>query len=286
MSLENRTSQLGLEERKEIMLRIMKELADYLERNGLRYCLIGGTLIGAIRHKGFIPWDDDMDIGMPMDDYKKFIELTKDKPISDKLYVSSVYNNPDHIWPMTKVIDTSTCLVEPNVFKKYVKRQEKFCGVYVDVFPLYGVPQNERQRRKYCNKLVRLYTMAKNSSRMIRFKDGYGNRTRKIVYSICSAPLRIIGLDYFLNRIVKMVERIPFSEDGYAGFALGIIKDGRDVNPSSMYLDTIDVQFEDIMLKAPREYDSILRNHYGDYMILPPEDKRRIHPGVVTYREG
>ena len=285
MSLGDETLQVGLQERKEIMLGIMKEMVEYFDDNGLTYCLVGGTLLGAVRHKGFIPWDDDMDIGMPMEDYKKFLKLVEEKPISDHIYVSSVYNNPNHIWPMTKVIDTTTCLIEPNVFPKYIKRQEKFCGVYVDVFPFYGLPQAEKKRVSFCNRIHRQYTMVKNSSRMIRFKEGYGSYAKKILYNACSVPLRIIGLDFFLKKLVKTVEKFPFQEDGYAGFALGVAKDGRDANPSSMYVDLVDIPFENLILKAPKEYDRILRNYYGDYMILPPEDKRRIHPGIVTYRE-
>ncbi len=286
MPADKYTIQLSLDERKKIMLGIMEKLTVFLESHNLKYCLIGGTLIGAVRHKGFIPWDDDMDIGMPMDDYKKFIEITKNTSISSEISVSSVYTNPDHIWPMTKVIDITTCLIEPNVLDKYIRRQEKFGGIYVDVFPIYGLPDDEAERKKFCKKIVRQYTRVKNSSRMVVFKKGYGSPLRRLAYNISFIPLKIIGLDYFLKELTKTIETYPFKENGYNGYALGIVKNGRDSNPGRLYLDLIDVPFENLTLKIPRDYDLMLKNQFGDYMKLPPEDQRRTHPGIASRRKG
>ena len=100
------------------LLDILKWFHLFCEENNLKYYAIGGTMLGVVRHKGFIPWDDDIDVGMPREDYNKFIELTKNKQF-DKYVVESIYdNNKDFFYPMVKIYDTTTTLIENTRYKR------------------------------------------------------------------------------------------------------------------------------------------------------------------------
>ncbi len=277
-------SSISMDQQRMIMLDIMYKLVAYFDRHGLRYCLVGGTLIGAVRHKGFIPWDDDMDIGMPNTDYIRFIELTKSDPVDPDVFVSSVYTNPDHIWPMTKAISRKTYLIEPGLLDKYQSLQESYGGVYVDIFPIYGVPDDMEQRRKFCKQVVDLYSSFKHATRKVVFKAGYGSAIRKAAYEVAFIPYRALGARFFLNKIVALTEKYPLGATQNAAFAIGIVKNMKDVNPNDVYTEVMDATFENLRLKIPQKYDEMLSHQFGNYMELPPESERRVHTRVVVYR--
>lgn len=277
---------IPLNEQKQIMLDIMNQFFEYLEKHNLHYCLIGGSLLGAIRHKGFIPWDDDVDIIMPLNDIHKLIDLIEKEPLPNDLYLSSVYTNSDHIWPMLKLISTKTFLVEPNVFEKYQKRQESYGGVYIDIFPAYGVPDDAKKQKKFCNKLCKLYEGVKRSSRIVNFADGYGSPIRALIYKICFIPYRIVGLNYYLKKITSLIEKYQFGSTKYIATSVGLVNKMRDVIPTEYVNDTIEVPFEELTAKIPKNYDYILKKQYGDYMKLPPKSERRTHPRKVFYRKN
>lgn len=277
--------QIPLPERKQIMLKIMRSLTSYFEQYQLKYCLIAGTLIGAVRHHGFIPWDDDFDIAMPYSDYRKLIELSASEPVSEDISISSTYNNPNHIWPMAKAISKKTLLVERNVLDRYQRQQEGFYGVYVDIFPIYGLPENEEERKKHCDYLNRMYGYAKHASRLVIFKKGYGSELMKVAYHVSFIPFRIIGLHFFLKRIENAIVKYPYDSNGYVAYGMGLVRNYKDVFSAEMFEDVIPADFEGLQLNIPRKYDALLKSQFGDYMIMPPESERVGNHGYAIYRE-
>ena len=127
LSKVDRKKELNPEERKTIILKVLEEFASFCDSHDLKYSLSYGTLLGAIRHRGFIPWDDDVDVMMPREDYKKFLELYK----SDKYKIISVYNNKLYYLPFAKFYDSTTIKVTAYNFKK----QNSFFGLEIDIFP-------------------------------------------------------------------------------------------------------------------------------------------------------
>lgn len=124
-------------EMKSIELNILKDVAEFCDRNQLRYFLCGGTLLGAVRHHGFIPWDDDMDIAMPREDYKKFLMIYNQE--KRKYRVSAIENNPNWHMPFARVENLNTVLFEKTLKKKYRKLH-----VFIDVFPIDGIPDDSK----------------------------------------------------------------------------------------------------------------------------------------------
>ncbi|MFR5682857.1 MAG: phosphorylcholine transferase LicD [Clostridia bacterium] len=131
---------MSLEEIKSIQLDILSQVANYCDRNGLRYFLAYGTLLGAVRHKGYIPWDDDIDIMMPRPDYMQFINSFNNEKCA--LRVGSHYLDKNYPYVIAKVYDTST-LCKENIDVEYS------IGINIDVFPIDGLPETERSFRNF-----------------------------------------------------------------------------------------------------------------------------------------
>lgn len=284
--MENNHIPIELNEQKRIMIYILNSFDKYCNEHSLRYHLVGGTLIGSIRHKGFIPWDDDIDVAMPIDDYKKFVRLSQSTSIADDLFVSTIETNPNHVWAMGKIFAKNTYLVEPNVLKKYQKMQESYGGVYIDVFPEYGLPDDEKKAKLHCKRISDAYEKFKRSSRLVNFNGSIIGTAKKIAYEVAFLPNRIIGMSKYLNDINNLIEMYPYDESKKFSFANGIIKTGcgKDIFEKVDVDEYIKGEFEGGLYNIPIGYDRLLRTQFGDYMILPPESSRKIHQRVVYYR--
>lgn len=276
---------ISLDEQKKVMLDILQKTIDFLEKHNLRYSLAFGTLLGAVRHSGFIPWDDDVDIMMPMDDYKKFIELAQNEEIASDLFVTIPFVNPGHIWQIVKVVSKKTKLIEPTLIKKYRECQEPFGGVYIDVFPIYGIPDKGQAGAKYHKKICDLYKAMSRSSWIVNEFPGFSGKIKRMVYNICFVPYKIIGLKHYIRKLITLTEKYPFGSTEYVSYGMGFIDKMRDTALTSEVLETTFMDFDGVRCRVPVEYDSVLKQLYGDYMQLPPEDKRKIHVREVYWRE-
>lgn len=276
---------IDLPKQKEIMVDVLEKSIAFFEEHGLTYFLGFGTLLGAIRHKGFIPWDNDIDLVMPIEDCEKLIELVNDTPIAENIRVSSIQNNKDHIWSMIKIICTDTYLVEPSVLPKYMKRQENFGGVYIDVFPIYGLPDDEKKRKAFWKKIRNLCQKMRHSSKTVNFDSAHGGALKTLAYKICFIPNRILGLDYYLKKIAKLVKTYPFGETKYCASVLGQLGGMKDVVETEIYKSSAVADFEGLKCNIPERYDDVLKTLYGNYMELPPESQRRTHPREVFFKK-
>jgi lipopolysaccharide cholinephosphotransferase len=275
---------IRLSEQKKIMLNLLGKFIEYCENHNLRYYLAAGTLLGAVRHRGFIPWDDDIDIVMPKKDYDRLIYMCRNDPLSDGIIVSSLDNNPKHIWPMAKVIDSSTYLVEPNVRKKYIHKQSHFGGIYIDIFPMYGLPIEADKRKRFCKQLFNTYKSYMRSIRIVKRTPGLKNNIHYILSTIFHIPFRLISPEYYLMKISNLVSKYPLESSSHYGFAMGMVSYPKDVNPCDYLEHEIELQFEYLRCKSIRQFNDILLQQYGDYMKLPPENERKTHPRIVYRR--
>ena len=190
------------EEQKAIMLDLLQKTADFCEKNNIRYFLCGGTLIGAIRHKGFIPWDDDIDISMPRPDYDRFISLFN-KP-ENYYQVICMENNKKYGFPFAKVHDTRTFVDE----LQYAKDQ---FGVYIDIFPIDGVGENEQVFR-----ILRLRKLLHTK------KANYFQRTiaKKIINTFGKILLLPFSVHYILKLMDKEARKYPYGSTDRAGIII------------------------------------------------------------------
>ena len=259
-------------ELKEILLEIMAEIHDFCTEHGIRYTLYAGTLLGAIRHQGFIPWDDDIDISMPREDYERFIREFK----SQNLEVASCENNGKYIFCFAKVYDKRTLKLEhihyPNDFRS---------GLEVDVFPFDTYDDYNKIKK---TEAVRLLLMRMWALSIIRFRNRRGGVKGFVVNMLIFASRYILHVSP--NRISRKINQYckTLSAEGnhYMLYADSNLK--KPICFEKEWYAHIKLQpFERYMFNVPQEYDKVLRRCYGDYMELPPVEKRVTHHAFDAY---
>ena len=267
-------TELTNEEVRKILLDVIIEIDSICRENDIRYSLAGGTLLGAVRHKGFIPWDDDIDIFMPRPDYERFIDYCEVNQVGFYLLSN---RSKDFGYCFAKACSNSTVIVE-----ELVTYTDYSIGVYVDIFPIDGLGIEYKAALKRI-KTVRFKHELLVASNWTRF---FKSKTRSWIYE----PIRLAF--YCLSRIVnknklaisldKKFKRIDFDLSGYAGAIMGSYGI-KEIMPTEIYSKYMDIEFEGVKFKAIEDYDKYLSNLYGDYMKLPPIDKRISHHTFKAY---
>lgn len=253
----------NLEQIKEKELEILDYVVDFCDNHNLKYFLAYGTLLGAVRHKGFIPWDDDIDILMPRNDYEK-LKIIWNKDSCYKLL--DCMEDKEYIYPFMKVSDSKTKLEEHDV------EEHMDLGIYIDIFPYDGVVKDTKKRQKFLKKCeylekLRLYSML--SIDKILHTDKKKNFMRKILWVF----LRKIGPAKISRKMEKFIAKNRVENAEWQG-CLCTRFSYREVMPKEVWGETVELEFEGKMYKAPKEYDKMLKTNYGDYMTLPPEEER------------
>ena len=257
-----------------VILEIYKEVKKIFDRHGLRYYAIGGTCIGAVRHHGFIPWDDDLDVALPDVDFKRFIELAeRELPPRYKLLISSDCPHRDSL--EAKVYDTETTFIES--FEK--RDPDSFKGVFIDIFPMCGTPENDKGRIKFCKKLV-MYKRF-NEKRRLRLSDLERTRSKLMWFAVL--PLKLLPYRFWTDRILRMAQRYPFDEHTVTAHlwdskALQFL-----MNRAEIYDGFTEMPFEDTVIRCPKDYDKHLRIVFGDYIKRPPEEERYGHHAETSF---
>lgn len=253
--------QLTLKERQMEYLRILKELDRYCTENGLRYYMGCGTLIGAVRHKGFIPWDDDLDVFMPRPDYMRLVREYQ----SDGFRLHTIYNDKSHPFNFGRLCcDNVYALVGRN----------KVYSFGIDIYVINGAPSSRDEQEKHKDA-----TMAyiKRKSKLQAFRSFLINRHLW--------PFK--GLEFpLMNRVLMRAEKEFAKYDYDASEFIWPYGGGRLTMRKENYGTPIRLQFEDGMFNAPERYHEVLTLGYGNYMQLPPEEKRKpYHTGVTFFWE-
>jgi len=250
--------EITINELKKIQLDILDDIDDFCKKNKINYWLDYGTLLGAIRHSGYIPWDDDIDIGMLRDDYDKFIKTYQ----SNKYKLLSCENNNDYYFPFAKVIDNNTILYEPD--EKGIK-----IGVYIDIFVHDKASNNSLENTNNYNKRD-LY----NKLRIAQlFPNNYDKKNikKRIMRFFLKIYLKFLPKNYYTKKISENSKRFINQDtqkiaDFIAPYRLVVNKD--------IFKKFINVKFEKKNYPAPIGYDEYLQTIYGNYMKLPPKEKR------------
>ena len=274
----------------EVILSIFKSIKAICEKNNLRYFAIGGTCIGAVRHNGFIPWDEDLDIAMPYEDYCKFIDISR-RELPDKYKLYSPEENRHWCRNYIKIHDISTTYAE----KESQMFDDRYTGVFVDVMPIYGLPKG-RISQFFYQKLNTVYLNMNKIQRVYYLNDDRSSFTlsQKVIYGVLSI-LPLIhypnNKDYMLyNALIrKLFERVPFDNSDKVLFGwrneLGIIFRRafhyQTMLPYSVFSSYTTVLFEDTDIRIPVGFDSYLTKEFGDYMSIPPKSKQIRHDPVI-----
>lgn len=251
-------------ELKSVQLEMLRYLVEYFNENNLKYSLAFGTLLGAVRHHGYIPWDDDIDIMMPRDDYNIFVKLFNG--VSEKYKVLSYETNSKYVLPFAKVSDEDTILIEHAEFDFQI-------GVNIDVFPVDRVPNNRLTRVIffYFGKLIKAIHMAKIIS--IRRNRSVIKNGVLVVIRLLTFFLTTRYLTGFITSYYTIFNKREATRVGiYAPFDSKFENVFRGDFENPVWLD-----FEDLKCCCISDFESYLSSFYGDYMTLPPIEKRVSH---------
>lgn len=271
--------ELTLQEIQQASLEILKKIKEICDKEGFKYVLSWGTLIGAVRHKGFIPWDDDIDIMMPRPDHDKLMKYMEEH--KEELKPLEVFNNDtcsNYPYMLTRISDSRYILDVDN--------EDDFgIGVFIDIYVEDGAGNSKeealslmRKTHGYCS----LIFLATRQRYVFGLTKGW---LKKIVKVPAFIYAHIMGKKFFEKKLMKYVDKADYDNSSWvANIIWGTVPEW-EIFPKSIFEDTIDADFEGIKFKIPREYDSVLRQTYGDYMQLPPEKDRIAHHFYSAYRK-
>lgn len=264
--------ELTLQELKEIELNILKEFAAFCKDNNIRYYLAFGTLLGAIRYKKFIPWDDDVDVLVPRDDYDRLLKLFHD---TDRYQLFAFEKNTDFPFPFAKLCDMTT-RKEETVYQNKIT-----LGVDIDIFPLDHFDDDFEQAKaetKYISKNMIWLGRTKLKKQITN------HPIKSLVWWIIMLFVNIMGSQYFIKKIIKKSNQMSQKESRYVGAKVWCIWGEHSIIPADAFKETIEIEFEGEVFSAPSGWDMYLTCLYGDYMPEPPIEKQKTHHDFKAYR--
>lgn len=270
--------ELTLNEIQENSFEVLKKIKEIFDANNWKYYLTGGTLIGAIRHKGFVPWDDDIDIWVPREYYEKFVKYCKENKEQLKPFELIHYSTNDkYIYPISRFSDTRFRIDYDNA-KNYG------LGLFVDVYPLDGIDNKDKKFKK------KIIWMTIKINLMGKTKCG---PSKSIIKSIFKHLYYLIikngNLNKLLEKLDKLSQKYDFNSSEYFNCVCWNLHLGRiykkDLLDGGDNLECFK-EFNGEMFRVPYKYDELLRIIYGDYMKLPPEKDRIAHHFYKAYKKN
>lgn len=257
-----------VEEIREIQLNLLSELDSYCKKTNIRYVAFAGTLLGAVRHKGFIPWDNDIDVAVPREDYERMKVLLKDENAHPYFRFLCFENDPLYLWQHGRISAKHTYMETARGYKKL--------GLSIDIFPLDNQGNDEEKAR--CNlraikKCVDMRIIAYNRlykgekyPRNFSFKE---KLSTFIEFSILHHNTEL----YWVSRHIRLAQKFQ-DEKGCVYYGCNSNDKYAVVCRRDMYKDIVYLPFEDTTIPVPSGYKEILSLYYGDYMKLPPKEKQ------------
>lgn len=270
---------LTMQQMQSISLEILHSVAEVCDREGFRYSLIYGTLIGAIRHKGYIPWDDDVDIMMPRPDYDRFLAYFKSH--SEEFPNLRMFNReecPEYPYMITRISD-DRYVIEMDNEKPYGM------GVFIDIYPYDGLGATFEESLAYGLKGDRLSSFCYQASRKHYAVEITKSKVRKILKFPVFLFSKLVGKDYFQRKLESLARVKPYESSSYIGCVVWLSGGARDIFKKEWFDELIDWPFEKYQFKVPKRYDEVLRLTYGDYMQLPSEEDRIGHHYFKAYKK-
>lgn len=262
-------------------LDMVKEFLRICQKYKLKYFMAGGTFLGAVRHKGFIPWDDDIDIGMYRKDYDRFLAIAESE-LSYPYKIQTYRNCEEHHYYFSHIVDVR---YKVRRMGSLDKREEY---VWIDIFPYDGLPKgNVRSFIIYMRLLF--YRFCYHMAYFDRINIIRKDRVvwQKWMLQILKFIYKVFKFDKnkWRDRIDCLLKRQSIDECDKIMSFMGV-KLEKEIFPKKVYDKLKDYPFEDIYMKGPEDYETVLRQLYGDYMCLPPVDKRISHPMEIIRCNG
>ncbi len=262
-----------MKEIRAIALDILSDFDAFCKEHNLKYCLTQGTLLGAIRHKGFIPWDDDIDISMFRPDYDRLIELADEMPESCKFF--SRENLSYHSRLYGRICNTDYVSVDSYY-------SEKTCGYFgLDLFPIEPVPTEDGEYNAFAKKIKLLRQMFIFSNSALFKGDGFLRAF--IIKPLPILLCKLIGAKRIYKWYNNLIHKLDFEKAESLALVCAVYTD-KEKFPKSDYLDLIEVEFEGMKFPAVRNYDVYLKHLYNDYMKLPPKEKQVAHHSFRIFK--
>lgn len=268
---------MSLKDIQQVSLNILKDVHQFCVDHQISYTLFGGTMIGAIRHQGFIPWDDDVDIAMPRPDYEKFLASYKSNN-GYKLFASGTKENFLAFSRVCEMNDT-------RVVNEILPWSNQQTGVWIDIFPLDGAPDDKDKsvvllkslRRRwvkccYARAAHAPYSSAKNLMGKIKLL------IKKSIYNDTFIPV-----DYVVRKYIETATKIVWGETNHFWNCSYLRYGMREYQEMNDFSYTIQVSFEDSLFFVCNGYDHLMRTKYGDYMQLPPNEKQKSNHALCSY---
>lgn len=257
-------------------LEIAKEIRRVCEENDIRFFLCCGTFLGAVRHRGFIPWDDDMDVGMLREDYERFCRIAPEK-LNPRFCVQSWHTEDGFALPYAKVRMRGTTFLEAkgNLLEEN--------GFYVDLFPFDYAPEDPKKRKLHGLKLATLFycKLMKSGCKpwMENDKVSWKKRLVYFVFQILALPFtgKALARKYDAIALSQAQSNVLCRQRGLARL---------DCYRAEWYENLRDYAFEGEVFPGPEKYDTVLTAQFGDYMTPPPEDKRENRHQVIELDFG
>lgn len=253
------------------------ELRRICKKYGIGYFLVEGTLIGAIRHKGFIPWDDDIDVGMLREDYDRFIAVCREE-LDPAYALYDWYKDPASPIPFLKV------KIEGTHYREILARDTKMNdGMYIDIFPFDNVPGSKFRRKIHGWKI---YFTRKILLVRCGFAIDRGDRKRKLLYGMLGFLSKFRSVEKWKKYCDKLLTKYNGKETENVSNLCSAYAYERAMKPRTMVQELMEHEFEGELFSVPADYDGYLRSIYGDYMQLPPEDQRTGRHEIVNIDFG
>lgn len=266
---------LSTREVMDLELQMLMEFANICEKNSIYYTLCGGTLLGAIRHKGFIPWDDDIDVMLPRPDFERLCELIKENKITTSPHYQFIswFTEPSMDIPFLKMIDTRTMVEE-----EYMANDQH---LWIDILVIDGCPEENK-------KLESMFRESKLLRKMLFLKQSKPGKGTNWIKALGKDALRLILKPVSSRYICRKLNTLSTQYSVESCKRIGCVQWGygpQERVDKEKWLIPVDVEFEGHLFKAPSNYDEYLSNLYGKYMELPPVEKRKSHDMVATIKQ-
>jgi lipopolysaccharide cholinephosphotransferase len=251
----------------QIELDMVKQFIAICKKYQLKYFVCGGTLLGAIRHNGFIPWDDDIDIMMPRKDYYEFLKVAQLELPSD--YFLQYYKT-EHAYANGHAQirnNNTTCLLK----NAYFQLHNRNCGVFIDIFPYDNVPADYKKRKKFTNKVAWL-------KKIYAYKLVKVQNLKSFIQCVVAALyINFHSIDWLCEKIDILSQKYNNKETGYVGLTSFLPGYEKNVWKKEWFNDIEYHIFQDIIVAIPKYYDEVLKTEYGDYMQIPENKNGTIH---------